>query len=876
MVKKMKKSKKRVDAIQKPGKLMLNNPLIPPELDEDIDDDLAFDSDDEKLYGHFFNKSAPKEDKRKKTSKRGEDIALHQLDHVDNFSSGGEEEGSDNEEFIDLSDMMDMNIKEERKKKKKKTQVRQTEDGSLVAKKRRTANVTDEAESIYGMSESGVDGTADSYGSAMLNYMGGADADGTDDQGPVSARLRHTLRNKHNVIAMDEDDHVKDRLDRKEVRSLVEENMKKYKPLLHELSTSKHVQFPMKPPGSVATARSTGGLVAAAEQRFQNASPKEKSNSTAVHLASKMDALLTKLEKKPREELNGNQFGEVVEFDQHGENDEADGEEAAPTTGYMSKLKSMLAIENSRRKRFKKIKSKTYRRILRKEKEREKEKKQKAFELLHPELARQKMTEKLLKARAEERVTQKHKNTSAWVKHAKRFVQYDENAKDAVNEQLMLHQQLMQKMEDDAGEEYYNTYAEDERSNASSEEEERVVDELLADSSKGNTGKVTSVLWKAIEGEASEEAEGSAASPIAKARAELKEMKFMKQSKERREKEMREDVDHLAEDIRRYQQDPNATFEGDEDIVGDSEATNTFTGRRKFAAAKKDATNIVQQRQKGIDAERLAKMDHARDPSGQDPQTASDDGDEELDRESEKHTHRSTTDAADPKGTFAGDRAGRRSTSNRITILPSSRVAPKRHRDEEAEAEANSLPEKEEDADNLQAHQDYLVSRAFAHDDIDEDFVKQKNTQVETIMKPEDVNDNLPGWGEWGGEDPKLNRRHQERLAHSNTQRDIEKTFLMKSRADAALSHVIINHDGVELVPDRMTLHMVPRPFSNPEEFARSMRQPTGPEWSSSLSFKESIQPRVEVRQGNAVEPLDISLRRKVTKTKRRKTERTK
>lgn len=138
-------------------------------------------------------------------------------------------------------------------------------------------------------------------------------------------------------------------------------------------------------------------------------------------------------------------------------------------------------------------------------------------------------------------------------------------------------------------------------------------------------------------------------------------------------------------------------------------------------------------------------------------------------------------------------------------------------------------------------------------------------------MKPQDENSQLPGWGEWGGSDPRLNQRHQAKLAHSAAQREIERSFLLKSRADAALSHVIINHDGVELVPDRMTLHMIPRPFSNPQEFARSLRQPSGPEWTSAMAFKEMAQPRVEVRQGQAVTPLDLSLRKRTRKTTRRK-----
>lgn len=38
-------------------------------------------------------------------------------------------------------------------------------------------------------------------------------------------------------------------------------------------------------------------------------------------------------------------------------------------------------------------------------------------------------------------------------------------------------------------------------------------------------------------------------------------------------------------------------------------------------------------------------------------------------------------------------------------------------------------------------------------------------------MKPEDVNSNLPGWGEWGGTDPLLNKRHNEKRAHVAAQK---------------------------------------------------------------------------------------------------------
>jgi U3 small nucleolar RNA-associated protein 14 len=167
--------------------------------------------------------------------------------------------------------------------------------------------------------------------------------------------------------------------------------------------------------------------------------------------------------------------------------------------------------------------------------------------------------------------------------------------------------------------------------------------------------------------------------------------------------------------------------------------------------------------------------------------------------------------------------------------------------------------------------QDYLVARAFANDEVDEEFLALKSRQVDDIMKPVDKNASLPGWGEWGGESTNLNVAHQARVAKMELARRIEKSSLMKARADAGLENVIINHE-VDLVPGKYQLHMVPRPFSNAQEFSRSMRQPLGPEWNTALSFKEGNQPRITTIQGVAIDPLSLDAHvKKTKKTQRRK-----
>lgn len=966
--------KKSGSDMQQPGKLMLNNPLIPAELDEDIDDDLAFNSEDERLYGDFFanktekkvktkskketskpdlgnssdeddyvtdglavlskadeKKKTKKTSKQRKSTKESEDLYNY---HEDGQSSG------DDEDYIDLSDMLDMSLKNDAKEGKKK-KTKKTSAASKVSKKRRTAQVTEESESIYGLAEAGADGGAASFNEAMRKFVRQKN-ETTQQVSSVRDRIAQSLQSRHNLVSVDTDDVTKDRMTRKEVRAIVSENMSRYKPLLRELETSKHLQFPMQAPDSVPVPSSVGGIVAAVDAKLQadGAVRGALANTSAYRLGTKMDDILSKAGLSRRqvsaEADTPNSIGSYVRFDNEesaminggsgggrGEGDDRDG---APTTSYMAKLKAMLAYENSRRKRFNRIKSKTYRRILRKEKDREKEQRDKAFELLHPELARKRLAERLLKARIEERVTQKHRNTSAWVKRAKRFAEFDANAKDAVNEQLAIHQKLVRKMDQDAGEEDYERYGGGDAASEASSEEERVVDELVAkiSASKGaplDKKELTSILWRQAGRMDDDDEEGTGGtSQITKARAELREMKFMKNAREREDKQYQEQMDDLRRDIEAYQngEGGDSDSDGSEEVTDKIKKTDRDSQRTAYSTSSKipgrlsfkktegskiEKTGPIRlPKQRGIIAGSFAVMPEAGEeesdlentliPTSSISVTSNDEDDADAEQEVKDTTaaplrkEKAATKVSASKkkevmtvSEFAGDRkrAGSsggatpvpKSTSTRVRVLPQKRL---REEEEEEEAKTSTVKDPSgETSDDLQLHQEYLISRAFAHDDVDEDFVKEKESQVETIMRPEDKNQSLPGWGEWGGEDPELNKHHQEVVQHNTIQRQIERSFLLKSRADAALDHVIINHDGVELVPDRMTLHMVPRPFSNPQEFARSMRQPIGPEWTSALSFKEGVQPRVEVRQGHSVLPLDLSLRKKTSKTKRRK-----
>ena len=87
----------------------------------------------------------------------------------------------------------------------------------------------------------------------------------------------------------------------------------------------------------------------------------------------------------------------------------------------------------------------------------------------------------------------------------------------------------------------------------------------------------------------------------------------------------------------------------------------------------------------------------------------------------------------------------------------------------------------EEDVINTQRMN---IRDAFANDDVIEDFIQEKESEVEK-SKPKAVDSVLPGWGDWGGAGMKVSTRKRKRF-----------TFVPvpeKKRLDDGKSNVIIN-----------------------------------------------------------------------------------
>ncbi|KAI9745574.1 MAG: hypothetical protein M1818_001108 [Claussenomyces sp. TS43310] len=151
-----------------------------------------------------------------------------------------------------------------------------------------------------------------------------------------------------------------------------------------------------------------------------------------------------------------------------------------------------------------------------------------------------------------------------------------------------------------------------------------------------------------------------------------------------------------------------------------------------------------------------------------------------------------------------------------------------------------------DDADHFpNAVQDrVLVERAFAGADVVADFATDKLHVIDD--EDETVTENtLPGWGSWTGEG--LRKREKQK----NRGRSLTRSKGVKGqdRKDAKLERVIINEKCVKK-NGRYLASSLPHPFETRQQYERSLRLPVGPEWTTKETFQEATKPRVLVKQG--------------------------
>lgn len=139
------------------------------------------------------------------------------------------------------------------------------------------------------------------------------------------------------------------------------------------------------------------------------------------------------------------------------------------------------------------------------------------------------------------------------------------------------------------------------------------------------------------------------------------------------------------------------------------------------------------------------------------------------------------------------------------------------------------------------------IAEAFAGDEVVDQFEEEKKkVAIDEDDKEEDVT--LPGWGAWAGTgaNPKKKRKFVKKIKGVASQ---------DKRKDKHLKNVIIN-EKVNKKNLKYQSSSVPFPFESKEQYERSLRMPLGQEWTSRASHQKMIKPRILTKPSQVISPL--------------------
>ncbi|TGO19670.1 hypothetical protein BTUL_0003g01260 [Botrytis tulipae] len=829
--------------------------------DSDIDSDEAFgESDEERFEGYAFSGSSSNNKSSKKRVPQNKELNLDEDD--DGEDSGSElEEGDLGEGAVDLADMLDASTDDEDEANVEGSDQSGFEDEDEESDEDSSASSADDEDEDDSMDPSKHAALQDLIANLPLNEKALAKRrnDGVSEYAtPGNFGLPSTKefitdlgvskindRSIKKALKSEKGDDKKkaastlevplarrqqDRLDRSVAYDKSKETLDRWTDTVKHNRRADHLIFPLADPDADS---------ARANTRLQSTAQSKPFNELEATIQSI-------LEESGLATAGGRDDEDKIREFEELEMNKLSMEEVKARRDQLRMARELLYREELKAKRVKKIKSKSYRKVHRKQREREEAKNKAALEEggfvpSEDELEAQD------RRRATERMGAKHRN-SKWAKATKATgrAAWDEDARDGITEMARREEELRKRVE---GRAVRKEFEDD------SDESMDDSDDNMSDDDEGTEQKR---LLRRLERAGKDDIIDDSA-PGAK----LANMKFMRNAEESRKKAN----DAMVEEMRKELAGEESSSEEEED--GDVGRRTFGPGSKaKDAPAKPQNLNEFEEPADSEDEDDMdveftgvdndpkatASAPKAKKTNGQsvgvgnssvtEPEVATEGGAWSKvplksgmvsKKEANKRRHKSNS-AMDVEeldlsqaAVMAKQPKSKKVKSKTAQILEAS--------DEDSEDDgAIHLPFAIKDQE--------LIKRAFAGADVVGDFEAEKKQTIED--EDEKVIDNtIPGWGSWVGDG--VSKREKAK----NKGRFLTKSEGIKeqNRKDAKLDRVIINEKRVKK-NGKYYASQLPHPFENRQQYERSLRLPVGPEWATKETFQDSTKPRVMVKQG--------------------------
>ncbi|WLF78725.1 hypothetical protein PVL30_002467 [Lodderomyces elongisporus] len=519
-------------------------------------------------------------------------------------------------------------------------------------------------------------------------------------------------------------------------------------------------------------------------------------------------------------------------------------EELRERTNQLRLMRELMFRDERRAKRLKKIKSKQYHKIKKKERLRNQELVDEAEDVSDDEDAEDKDMK-----RAEERMSLRHKTQSKWAQSMiKSGLSKDASNREELEEMLRQGERLREKQlglrngEDDV-------YDDEGVSDIERDYEH--------DDADGDEDERRSKLGKGVMA-----------------------MEFMKNAEQRRKEENLKTIEQL----RRLQngEDDGLDLFQDENDNGSVNITKN-QGRRVYNPVAIDDSNINEEVLKEVEDEKVTglakKVNKANQVKIVEPTSASND---ESKSKAEKNAQ-AVDDEANPWLSIGSESGATnhepQQKSSKVTVVDENsskfakaamKIAKKSRKQRRGEGEdlidinetlavkdihndGSDVSDSEATGESSTApkmfKQKDLIKEAFVGDDVVAEFENEKKRMIEDEDdKEEDIT--LPGWGDWVGGKSKPNANKKRKFI-----RKIDGVVQKDKRKDKNLKNVIIN-EKLNKKNLKYQARDVPYPFETREQYERSLQMPVGQEWTSRATHQRLTMPRVVTKQGMVIDPL--------------------
>ncbi|ETP48472.1 hypothetical protein F442_05801, partial [Phytophthora nicotianae P10297] len=833
--------------------------------DSEVDEDEAFNSDDEAEYGMFFNK---KEKEQEEDEEEGGDLLSDLLGTTPatRLSTASDDEENEEDKIKNLGEMVDSLVE---KKSKKKLEEIDSQFASESAEGELTLGSLLGAQTLKPGAEGAEEEEADEKTKTGLDLR------------RVRQQVRELEGDGTTLTLQANREPVHDaRAQRKLAYSEKSKEVDIFEPVVRRNRNKETLDLRIQAPKLEKL------TPAALASKFVAQTDLEKSVAALLQAGDLSDK---KLAQDEEEELARKRVST---------------EEVAARQKELAKLRSLLFYEEQKKKRVKKIKSKLYHKIRNAQDKKAVAKQKEELRALDPELAR-KLDEELAEKRAEERLTLKHRNTSKWVKHQlRRGIQADDATRSAIADQLRRGEELRRKMNAVDSDDDMDDDDDDEEGDAASRLQKRLE-------------KQASALVTEIDEDSAE----------AGKKRGLQGMKFMQRAAEKQREKARVEAEKLLREIRTGEgADGDRVLSDGEDYLSSSDEAEKKSKKtkKKVVVTEQDKAAVdralsgalqtanvsmsggVSARASGAisidlgeggsgvkltnDKKQSKELELGAKEKAVETQAKTDTEDADMESaEGEENPWLSSTaikskrskrnkkknlnkgaqaDVAAAIESLAQD-TKEPSKDSAIATLTNSKNSKKRKLDqsktETKEPETSTGKKKKKAKKNAKStDQDELVRRAFEFvaDEEDELAVEKDRlaSQDADAKKGAEIAKlvGMSGWGSWAGDGVRVSKRQ---IAREQQAKEIAREAKQKAlagRKDARLERVLIN-EKKDKKAAKYTVKDVPYPFTSREEYEAAMRNPLGSDWNTSQVTNVLTAPKIMKHAGTAIAPLVLS-----------------